>query len=315
MARERDQGEQRHIVDLLIEERAPVLLHRPVSAWLMRHLLYPVLGYAAARATVDRIQGLPGAAVMDLAVRELALRVAVLGLARLPRAGRVVIAANHPTGLADGVAVWQAFRRTRPDLMMLANGDAIRIAAGLREVFIPVEWARARRTQAGSRRLLADLAEAMAQERAVVLFPSGRLAYLRWRGLTERPWLGTAISLARRFGAPILPLHIRARNSALFYALSRLGTELRDVTLFHELLNKRGQRYTLTLGQPIDPAALPDDPAEAIGLLQRHVEHDLPRATARQPSLAAAAARDPHGPLPSARLRAMRRFPETGAPP
>ena len=130
MARERDQGEQRHIVDLLIEERAPVLLHRPVSAWLMRQLLYPVLGYAAARATVDRIQGLPGAAVMDLAVRELALRVAVLGLARLPRAGRVVIAANHPTGLADGVAVWQAFRRTRPDLMMLANGDAIRIAIG-----------------------------------------------------------------------------------------------------------------------------------------------------------------------------------------
>ena len=284
MASERDQ-DGRHIVDLLIEERAPVLLRRPVTAWLMRRLLYPMLGYRSAKEVIDRIRDLPGPAIMDLAVQELGLRVAVLGLVRLPSAGRVVIAANHPTGLADGVAVWQAFRAVRPDLVMLANGDAIRIAAGLSEVFIPVEWVKHKRSQAGSRRLLADVAEAMAQERAVVLFPSGRIAYLRWRGLTERPWLGTAISLARRFRAPILPLHLRARNSALFYALSQVSTELRDVTLFHELLDKRGLRYELTLGQPIDPASLPDDPAVAIELLQHHVEHDLPRASAHAPCI------------------------------
>ena len=46
------------------------------------------------------------------------------------------------------------------------------------------------------------------------------------------------MTLARRFSAPIVPLHIRARNSWLFYALSQLSHELRDITLFHELLNK-----------------------------------------------------------------------------
>ena len=129
--------------------------------------------------------------------------------------------------------------------------------------FIPVEWVKSRRNAAGSRRVLTDIARALHSEAALVFFPSGRLACLRWHGLAERPWLPTVVTVARKFGAPILPLHIRARNSWLFYALSQLSHELRDVTLFHELLNKRGRRFELTVGLPIDAADLPDDPADA----------------------------------------------------
>ena len=168
----------------------------------------------------------------------------------------------------------------RQDLKILANGDALRIAPALAEVVVPVEWVKSRRKPADSRRVLADLANAMREQSALVFFPSGRLAYLGWHGLQERPWLPTVVTLARRFEAPILPLHIRARNSWLFYALSLLSQELRDVTLFHELLNKEGRLFELTLGLPIDAADLPDDPADAIRLLQRHVEVELPRASA-----------------------------------
>lgn len=101
-----DGGEAaRHIVDQLIEERAPGLLGRPIARGLVRRLLYPKLGYHAAKAMAERIRELPGAAVMDLLAAELALDVQVAGLARLPASGRVIVAANHPTGLADGVAV------------------------------------------------------------------------------------------------------------------------------------------------------------------------------------------------------------------
>jgi putative hemolysin len=275
----------RHIVDVLIEERAPHLLHQPVTRWLMRHLLYPVLGYHEAKEALDRVQAMSGPAIMDHAAAELAMRVRTLGLSRLPTQGRVVIAANHPTGLADGVAVWQALTPVRPDLKILANGDAIRIAPSLGEVFIPVEWTKSKRSAAASRRILADVAAAFRKEQALVFFPSGRLAYLDWQGLTERPWLSTVVTLARKFDAPIVPLHLRARNSALFYALSQVSHELRDVTLFHELLNKRGQRYELTIGLPILPDELPQDPADAILLLQRHVERELPRASRQPPRI------------------------------
>lgn len=296
---ETNQRGERHIVDALIEERAPHLCGHPVTHWLMRNLVYPRMGYHEAKEVVDRIAGMPGAAIMDLGVQEVGMEIRTLGLSRLPRSGRVVVAVNHPTGLADGVALWGGLSPVRDDLRILANSDAIRLSPGLADVFVPVEWVKSKRTTARSRRMLVEVAAAFKSEAAVVIFPSGRLAHLTWHGLTERPWLATVVTLARKFEAPILPLHIRARNSWAFYALSQLSTELRDVTLFRELLNKGGRRFELTLGQPFDPALLPDDPADAVKVLQHHVEHELPRASRHHPQIASRPGRNPF-----ARMRA-----------
>jgi putative hemolysin len=159
------------------------------------------------------------------------------------------------------------------------------MAPGLADVFIPVPWRESERNAASRRSLVAELGRTLRGEGILVFFPSGRLAYCTSDGLTERPWQPTVITVARKFRAPILPLHIRARNSPLFYGLSRLSDELRDITLFHELLNKGATRFHITLGRAIDPRSLPDDPVAAAGRLQRYVEHELPRATAREPQL------------------------------
>lgn len=283
-----DQGDDSpplHIVDRLIEERAPALFSHAPTRWAMRHLLYPWLGYHEAKAAADRAVSLSGPEIMDLAIRQIGMDIRTLGLIRLPPSGRLIIAANHPTGLADGVVVWNALKSVRQDLFILANSDAIRFAPGLADIFIPVEWVKNKRSPGSSRRMLADLAGVFRKEAALVIFPSGRLAYMHWRGLRERPWLSTVVTLARKFKAPILPLHIRARNSWAFYALSQVSHELRDVTLFHELLNKGGRRFELTLGLPIDPDDLPSDPAEAVSRLQHHVEHELPRASRQHPRI------------------------------
>ena len=277
--------DRKHIVDALIEERAPFLFGNPVTTWALRRALREALGYDEAVAAVDRITPLPGHGIMDLGAREIGIDVRMLGLYRLPAHGRVVIVPNHPTGLADGVAVWEALRRVRTDFHFLANGDAIRLAPGLADLIIPVEWVKSKRNPAGSRRLLSDVAAAFRGGAALVMFPAGRIAYMTPRGLRERPWLPTVVTLARKFDAPILPLHIRARNSWLFYALSQVSHELRDVTLFRELLNKGGRRFELTFGDLVDPADLPADAGEAIELLRRHVEDELPRASRQRPAV------------------------------
>ena len=95
----------------------------------------------------------------------------------------------------------------------------------------------------------------------MVLFPSGRLAY--WnddeKRLCERPWMSSALALARRYDAPIVPIHMGARNSGLFHFLARVSTELRDMTVFYELLNKSRQRFAINFGKPIAPEALEGD--------------------------------------------------------
>ena len=269
-------GGHDHIVDVLIAERAPRLSSGPL--WpLLRAPLYAILDYGKARRMADAIQPMPGRAALDYVSDLLALKVAATGLDRLPTTGRVVAVCNHPTGIADGVAVFDALKALRPDVCFYANADAHRVSPRFEEVLIPVEWVEAKRTREKTRATLQLTREALEAERCLAIFPAGRLARHAPDGsLADPEWMSSAVSIARKYEAPVVPIHVAGPWSAMFHFFNGLSTELRDITLFHELLNKRGRAFALTVGHPIPPAALDGDPAEVTARLKTHVERVLP---------------------------------------
>jgi putative hemolysin len=265
-----------HIVDVLIAERAPKLAASPF--WpIVKPLLYGLLDYGKARRMADAIAPLSGRAALDFASDLLALTVVATGLDRLPKRGRVVLICNHPTGIADGVAVYDAVREARPDVMFYANADAHRISPRLDEVLIPVEWVEAKRTRERARLALAMTRQAMEDERPLVIFPAGRISRRQGDGsLADPAWAPTALSIARKFDAPVAPVHLAGPWSTLFHFFNRFSGELRDVTIFHELLNKRGGHYRMTVGPLLPADAVPHDSAEASLRLKAYIERVLP---------------------------------------
>jgi putative hemolysin len=172
--------------------------------------------------------------------------------------------ANHPTGIADGLVLWRVLMRRRRDAFFFANADVLRVLPQLHTVIAPVEWRDHRKSRARTRETMTYARHALAQDgRLGVIFPSGRLAQRRGMRLHERPWMTSAAALARKYDLPVIPVHLRARNSALYYLLDAIHPSLRDITLFHETLNKAAQPYTVTIGAPIPAADLPRDPAHA----------------------------------------------------
>ncbi|MGH8277651.1 MAG: GNAT family N-acetyltransferase, partial [Steroidobacteraceae bacterium] len=247
-----------HVVDDLIVERAPRLAAG--AAWpLIRPVLYGLLDYGKARRMADAIGRLSGPEALTFVSDLLAIAVRVSGLERVPRQGRLIVVCNHPTGIADGVAVYDALKDVRPDLMFYANADARRVARGFDEVLIPVEWREDKRTREGARLTLALTRQAMEAERALVVFPAGRLARRRGGALADPVWAGSAFAVARKYEAAVLPMHLAGPRSRLFHFFDRFSDELRDITLFHELLNKRGKAFALTIGAPVAAANLPSD--------------------------------------------------------
>lgn len=267
------EGRRNHIVDVLIEERAPKLSNS--WAWpMLRPALYRLLDYGKAVRMADAIAPMGGRAALDFVSGLLAIDVKVRGLENIPETGRVVVVANHPTGIADGVAVYDALKARRPDLVFYANADAHRVSPGFGEVLIPVEWVEGKRTRERTRLTLAMTRAAMEAERALMVFPSGRLAVRAPDGvLTDKPWMPTALSIAAKYDAPVVPMHVAGPWATLFHFFNRFSPELRDITLFHELLNKRGQRFDLTVGPPIPPGAVDGEHCEA---LKTYVERVLP---------------------------------------
>ncbi|MGH6923277.1 MAG: GNAT family N-acetyltransferase [Propylenella sp.] len=240
-----------HITDQLIAERGQKIVN---SRWwpLIRPFLYKILHYDDAVRMADEAGPLPARAAMEYVSKLLSLDLAISGLERIPRTGAFVMAVNHPTGIADGVAIYDTLKRVRQDIAIFTNRDAIRINPRLAEFLIPVEWREDFRDRPKMRETLMLSSRAFKEGRAVVVFPSGRIAYWKDGRLNERPWLGTAVTLPRKHGVPILPVNVRSRNSGLFYWFANWNTELRDMTVFHELLNKEGKTFRITIG-PLIP--------------------------------------------------------------
>lgn len=265
-----------HVVDILIAERAPRLTGSIV--WpILRPAFHALLGYGEARDLANAIAPLPGQATFDHVSDLLDLKVSSLNLDRVPATGRCVVVCNHPTGIADGIAVYDAIRKRRADAIYFANADAIRVSPRLDEVIIPVEWVVAKRTRQKTRMTLDAAKAAFQAERCVVMFPAGRISRVGRNGaLTDPEWASTATSLARKYAAPVVPIHVTGPYSTLFHLFHRVSPELRDITLFHELLNKRKKPFRLSVGKPIPPTRFDIDATRATYALKAFVERVLP---------------------------------------
>jgi putative hemolysin len=207
---------------------------------------------------------------MDTVARLIARRISASGLHNVPASGPALIVANHPTGIADGLVLWRLLARRRPDAFFFANADVLRVMPQLETVIAPVEWRAEKKTRARTRATLAYARTALLDaQRLGVIFPSGRLAKRRGLRLHERPWMTSAATLARKFDLDVIPVHLSARNSALYYAFDALHPTLRDITLFHETLNKPTTPYRVTIGPAIPARALPEGAADATEALRR----------------------------------------------
>jgi putative hemolysin len=204
------------------------------------------------------------ARVCGLLARDLRVR----GLGHIPPRGPALVVANHPTGIADGIVLHAALARVRPDLFIYTNRDILRVLPQMDDLILPVEWRQEKRSHAKARETMARTRAALEDGRLGVIFPSGRLAKRRGLRLHERPWMPSAAMIARKFDLAVIPVNIRARNSALFYLFDLIHPTLRDITLFHETLNKDRQPFRITVGRPIPAAALPARPDDGIRVLR-----------------------------------------------
>ena len=174
-------------------------------------------------------------------------------IARVPSNGPVVVVANHPFGMVEGLVLAAVLERIRPDVRTMAN-DLLAAMPEARERMIMVDpFDR----PDSARKNLAGLRSALQWLRGggmLVMFPAGEVSHIDFsrRGITDPQWSDSAVRLAAKAGAPILPVRFTGNNSALFHVLGLVHPTLRTAMLPHELWNKRGRTVSVRIGQPID---------------------------------------------------------------
>jgi len=170
---------------------------------------------------------------------------------RIPEAGRVVIAANHPMGGIDALALLACVGSVRRDVRIVAN-DILGWLGGLADLLIPIPVLEGR----ASATQLAAVRDTLEADGAVIVFPAGEVSRWDWRGVRDGSWRPGFVRMAQAAQAPILPVRIEGRNSALFYGASALYRPLSTTLLPRELFARRGTRVMLRVADPVDSTAL-----------------------------------------------------------
>ena len=174
---------------------------------------------------------------------------------RIPASGRLLIVANHPSGALDALALLHLVGSVRTDVKIVAN-DLLSQVEGLRELLLPVRILGGK----PSAQSLAAIDQALGEEQCVIVFPAGEVSRLGARGITDTRWRRGFLRFAIDNDAPVLPVRIQARNSALFYGASALSKPVGTALLAREMFKRSGRRIALRVGSVMrmDRAAEPE---------------------------------------------------------
>lgn len=259
-------------------ERFPRLAEgRPRElARLVVELLRRVACEERINAFLAETKGLVGFAFVERAIELLQLRYSVANTDRenIPVEGRVVIVANHPLGALDALALIHLVGSVRRDVKVLAN-DLLMQFTQLAPLLLPLPVFGGGAAQGGARAAY----RALDGDEALIVFPAGEVSRMRAAGVRDAAWSPGFVRLARKSGAPVVPVHIAAQNSPVFYGVSMLAKPLSSLLLPREMFGAARARIELQVGENVPAAALTQSTQQPQRIAQQMRTHvyRLPR--------------------------------------
>jgi putative hemolysin len=172
-------------------------------------------------------------------------------LKRIPKEGPFITISNHPLGGIDGVLLLKLLIEKRADYKIIANFLLHRVAP-LKPYVMPVNPFETRKDAKSS---MAGIKSALLHLRAgkpLGIFPAGEVSTYKDGKLNiDKPWEEGAIKLIKKANVPVIPIYFHAKNSRLFYFLSKFSDTLRTAKLPSEVMHQGGKVIKVRIGKPI----------------------------------------------------------------
>ena len=175
-------------------------------------------------------------------------------LKRIPKDGAFITVSNHPLGGIDGVLLLKLLIEKRADYKIIANFLLHRIEP-LKPYVMPVNPFETRKdaksSVAGIKSALLHLREG----KPLGIFPAGEVStYKDGKLKVDKPWEEGAVRLIKKANVPVIPIYFHAKNSRLFYFLSKISDTLRTAKLPSEVIAQEGRIIKVRIGKPISVA-------------------------------------------------------------
>jgi putative hemolysin len=162
---------------------------------------------------------------------------------KIPPEGRLICVANHVTGPLDGLILLHMIGEIRQDVKIVLT-DILAGLENLADLFLLYD----QYTPRLQKQNILAIRQALLAEQVVIFFPAGEVTKLSWQGLKDQAWQTGPVSLARKYGVPILPISLHARNSLVYYLAALIHRNFSTLLLAHEMFRKRSTTIPVKIG-------------------------------------------------------------------
>jgi putative hemolysin len=213
---------------------------------------------------------------------ELSLDVRGGSLSDIPANGPLVLIANHPYGILDGLMMGHILDRLRGDFRILAN-SVFRKAEDLNRILLPISFDETRDAVQLNLQTRATALQYLADGGAIGVFPGGTVstAATPFSRPMDPSWRNFTAKMIAKSNATVVPIYFHGHNSRLFQIASHLHYTLRLGLLINEFRSRVGEPVSLTIGAPIAAAELESmksDPNALMEFLRRRTYDLSPEA-------------------------------------
>ena len=204
-------------IDKILEDKSP-LLKKLLPSFIVSYFKR-LVHQDTMNDYLIRHKDKTGVDFIDAVLSDMNTDLHLEGLEHIPKAGKCIIASNHPLGGLDGMALMLAVSHVRRDIVFPVN-DILMNVKPLEPLFIPINK---HGSNADNIRIINDT---FASDKLVCYFPFGLVSRKRKGRIMDLEWKTTFITKAKRFKRDVIPTHISGQNTNFFYNLSHYRKKL-----------------------------------------------------------------------------------------
>ena len=236
-------------VEIALQEKIPDI-YKKVPAFLL-WLIKKVIRQDDINRMIHQSSHLHGIPMVDWALDQFGVDIIVNGKELIPINGKFIFSVNHPLGSLDGLAMIKLVAKIHQSVKFVAN-DLLRVIKGLEPVFLFIA-----RFGEIHRQNAREINKTLASDAQLLVQPAGTVSKRNPVKISDLPWNKFFIRKAIQYKRDVIPVHVQARNSRLFYNIAsfrkifRIKSNLEMFLLPREMFNKRGKTISITFGKPI----------------------------------------------------------------
>ena len=216
-------------------------------------LLMKVLKISTLNEIYDKTKHLQNVEFLDAILNEFQIKFEIPeeDFKRLPKVGAYITISNHPLGGIDGALLLKLMLEKEPNFKIIANFLLHRIEP-MKQYIMPVnpfeDHKKAKSSVIGIKETLRHLSDG----NPLGIFPAGEVStYKDGELIVDKAWEEGAIKVIRKAQVPVVPIYFHAKNSRLFYFLSKINPILRTAKLPSEVFSQKNRVIKVRIGKPI----------------------------------------------------------------